>query len=150
VFISYCTGKITSCQLGAATITGSGTPSATATSGFTLTGLNANTNRPGLVIYSNLGRRVPAIPFPPSNPDALLCIGSVRRAISLQSSVGTPGTCDSMFSIDFNSFARGLLGGNPATFLDTPGQQVVAQWWGRDTQAHGVYLTNGLEFWLLP
>jgi Tol biopolymer transport system component len=149
-FIGYCTGKITSCQLAAATITGSGTPSATASSGFTIEGLNANTNRPGLVIYSNLGRRVPAIPFPPSNPNALLCIESVRRAIPLQSSVGTPGTCDSVFTMDFNAFARGLLGGNPGAFLDTPGQQVVAQWWGRDTQAWGVYLTNGLEFWMLP
>ena len=48
------------------------------------------------------------------------------------------------------AFAAGLGGGNPAGFLGTPGQTVNIQFWGRDTAAHGSYLSEGLEYTVCP
>ena len=58
--------------------------------------------------------------------------------------------CDATLSLDWNGFAAGIGGGNPAAFLHTVGQQVNLQWWARDTLANGSYLSDGLEYLVCP
>jgi hypothetical protein len=53
-------------------------------------------------------------------------------------------------SVDWNAWARGDLGGNPAAFLNVPGTEVTCQWWGRDTAANGIYLTEALVDTVCP
>ena len=52
--------------------------------------------------------------------------------------------------MDMNAFAAGVLGGNPQAFLSVPGTQVNLHWWGRDTVAHGEYLSDAFEYVVCP
>jgi hypothetical protein len=145
--VSYCTAKLNSCG-GLPAIAGSGTPSASAASGFVVQGTQAREAKSGLLIYTDAGRRVPALPFASGG---YLCIAApVRRTLAAASSGGTPGACDASFALDMNAFAAGALGGNPQAFLAVPGTRVNLQWWGRDTQAHGEYLSDALEYGICP
>ena len=120
-----------------------GAPSASATSGFTVTGSNAKANRQGLLLYTDNGRA--AIPF----QGGFLCVTAPSRTPPAMSG-GSGSMCNGTFSIDMNAFAAGLAGGNPQAFLQIPGTVVDAQWWGRDTVAQGSYLSDGLEWIVCP
>jgi hypothetical protein len=143
---SYCTGKANSCG-GTPMISSFGHSQAGAPSGFSLVGAGARVGKAGLVMYTNKGPRVPAAPFHGS----VLCIESpVRRGEGVFSQGGTPGACDATFVFDMNAFAAGLAGGNPQAFLSVAGTQVDCQWWGRDTVANGSYLSDALQYVVLP
>jgi hypothetical protein len=144
-FATYCTAKTNSCG-GAPAIGSTGIPSAAAQSGFVVTGSGARMAKTGLVIYSPNGRN--NAPF----QGGTLCIAAqgLRRSPVATSTGGSPGMCDATLSMDWNAFASGVGGGNPAAFLKNVGQQVNLQWWARDTMANGSYLSNGLEYTLCP
>ena len=72
--------------------------------------------------------------------------GNPISAVNLQPSFDG----DAIYELDVNAFAAGMAGGNPAPFLSVPGTTVHCQWWGRDTLAHGPYLTAALEFTVCP
>ena len=146
---TYCTAKVNSCggtpKL-SHTIEGYGT--ASATSGFPLIGSGANEGRIGLLLYSNAGRKQPAVPFPGGG---FLCVNApIGRSIALTATGGTPGQCDSSFTIDMNAYAHGLLGGNPKPYLLVPGAIIGAQFWGRDTPQNGIYVTEAWEYKIIP
>ena len=143
---TFCTAKTNSCGT-TPKITHTGEASVSSTSGFTIRGLSANEGKLGLLLYSDAGRREPAIPF----QGGFLCINApIARSIAVIASGGTPGLCDSTFSIDMDAFSSGNLGGNPKPFLLDPSTIVVCQFWGRDTVHNGSYLTEAWEYKICP
>jgi hypothetical protein len=121
----------------------------------------ARSCKSGLLVY-NTTQAIPGLPF----QGGTLCVtgAGVKRA-GPTSSQGTPGgsSCDGQFAIDMNLFARaswvvpdcagqpsGLPPNNPAPFLLTPGQQVFAQYWGRDSVATGSFVSAGVTWTVYP
>jgi hypothetical protein len=139
---SYCTAKA-GLLCGAPAIDFTGTPSASATSGFEIRASPARSNRSGILIYTAQGRwNAPFL-------GGTLCLAlPIRRSVAVNSG-GAAATCEGVFRIDWNAFANGLLGGTPQSFLLSPGQQVNVQVWGRDSIATGSFLSNALEYTVL-
>lgn len=146
--VSYCTAKQNS--LGCWPAMGAtGTSSASATSGFSLTAGPLLDNAIGLLLYSLDGQA--ATPF----GGGYLCLASpLHRTPAVSTGGGPPPTdCSGSLSLDLNAFAAGLAGGDPAAELSQPGQTVTAQVWSRDTgfaPPNNVSLTNGIEYVVGP
>jgi len=142
---TYCTAKLNSCGMPPA-IAFSGAPSASQSSGFILSTSGAREGKSGLVLYGQNGPA--AIPF----QNGTLCVAPVglKRGLPVVAGGGTPGpACDAQLSLDWNSFAAGLLGGNPQPWLRVPGATLHAQWWGRDTPNESL-LSDALSFEVCP
>jgi hypothetical protein len=144
----YCTAKLNSLAC-TPSIGWSGTPSATAGSGFTLSTINVINNKPGLYFYGNSGRA--AIAF----QGGFLCVSApVRRSVASGSGGNPPpNDCSGVYSLDLNAFAVGALGGTPQPYLLVPGTVIQAQAWGRDNgipAPNNSTLSNGLEFSVGP
>ena len=144
--VAYCTSGTTSggCT---ATISGAGTASVTATSGFTIAVNGAESQKQGIVFYgvNNSG-------FTPTawgGGASYLCVKAPTQRLGVQNTGGTAGVCDGLLSIDWNAFRAA----NP-TALGSPfsaGQQIYAQGWFRDPPApKTTSLSNALMFALCP
>ncbi|HUR27209.1 MAG TPA: hypothetical protein VM509_03425, partial [Planctomycetota bacterium] len=143
--LSYCTAKTNSLGCVPAT-SASGSPSASATSGFVIRATNLRNNKPGFLLYTKGGRG--AIPF----QGGYLCIGAPIKISTPLHSGGSAypmNDCSGVWSLDMNAFAAGALGGIPAPYLRIVGTVIDAQFWGRDNILPWVSnsaLTDGLEF----
>lgn len=139
---AYCVSGTTSagCQPQASAV---GTPSAGAASGFTLSCRDVPNNQIGVLLYSFDGAaNTPIL-------GGTLCIGAVAGRSPGLFSGGNPGSgdCSGQFTLDMNAYADGALGGSPNPGLSVVGQQVNAQFWGRDpASALGFYFSEGLEY----
>jgi hypothetical protein len=157
----FCTAK-SGLACGVPAISASGTSSATATSGFTISAGPARSNKSGILLY-NSQPNVPGVPF----NGGTLCVESMglRRGGSTNSMGACPGPadCTGVFSLDMNTFAQGTwvvpdCAGAPvgipantaAAYLKTPGTDVNCQWWGRDTVATGSLVSDGLKYTVGP
>ncbi|HUR27769.1 MAG TPA: FG-GAP-like repeat-containing protein [Planctomycetota bacterium] len=147
--VTYCTAKVNA--LGCTPAIGSsGAASASAGSGFVITGANVRNNKPGLVIYTSGGRA--AVPF----QGGWRCINNPIRRTTPLNSGGNPtpaNDCSGVYAIDMNSFAVGAVGGLPAAYLLVAGTVVDAQCWGRDPgfpAPDNSTLTDALEFLVCP
>jgi hypothetical protein len=142
----YCTAKTNSCgALPAISFTGA--PSVAATSGFVIEASGARASRPGLLLYGPNG------PANVAFDGGTLCVtpAGIRRGPAVLSIGGTPGPlCDAVFRLDLNAFASGNAGGNPAAFLQTLGQRVNVQWWGRDNTIVGSFLSDAIQLNVCP
>lgn len=135
----YCTAKLTSggCLPAIGT---SGTASASAASGFTLTATQVEPVNLGLFFYSSSGPA--AVPF----LGGFLCLGgSITRLPP--SGAGGSGPCSGQYSADFNAY---LAASQPG--LRAPGQSFWAQCWFRDPPAAigQSGLSNAVQFVLAP
>ena len=141
---TYCSPKINS--LGCVPIiSGSGTPSASASSGFLIECNDVINNKSGLLFYGVNGQA--GGPF----QGGTLCVAApIKRTPGLFSGGNPPpNDCSGTFALDMNSFAQGLAGGNPLPALQVAGTVVNCQWWGRDpgyAAPDNTMLSNGLEF----
>jgi hypothetical protein len=137
----YCTAKTNS--LGCLPAIGaSGGSSATAGSGFLVTGVEIRNNRSGLLFYGVNGSA--SLPF----QGGTKCVNPPIKRTPVQNSLGSPAPandCSGIYALDMNAFALGGLGGNPLPALSMPGTVVNCQWWGRD-EGSNVTLTDGLEY----
>jgi hypothetical protein len=141
----YCTAKTNS--LGCVPAIGStGSPSATATSGFLITGSNVRNNKNGLLFYGVNGRA--ALPF----QNGTLCVKTPIRRTGSVNSGGDPvpaNNCTGVYVLDMNTFAHSVGPPVPLAALKVAGTVVNTQWWGRDQgfpAPNNTTLTDGLEY----
>ncbi len=120
----------------------SGTPSASAGSGFTLSCANVMNKKPGLMFYGTNGSQ--AVPF----TGGYLCVRSPTIRMPAQNSGGSPtgSDCTGQFSLDFNvRIASGL---DPNLVV---GRDVCAQFWSRDPGAPSLTnLSDAVSFTIQP
>jgi hypothetical protein len=146
---TYCTAKLNS--LGCLPVIGwSGAPSATAGSGFVVSGSNVRNNKSGLLFYGISGRST--TPF----QGGTLCVKTPIRRTPAVNSGGSPSPandCSGVLAIDMNAFAVGALGGMPLAALTVAGTVVNCQFWGRDPgfpAPINTTLTDALEYTVCP
>ena len=141
---TYCTaGNTTSgCT---ANMGATGTPSVSASSGFTLEVSDVEGQRLGIFFYGLSGRN--NVPWGSSS--SFLCVNSPTQRMPVQSTGGTLGTCNGAANRDWLGFIAG-----PGTALGEPfssGTVVNAQFWFRDPQSPTTsMLSDGLEFTTVP
>jgi len=142
---SYCTAG-TSVQGCTPTLQGLGSPSASASGGFTISASAAPGQRLGLFVYSAQPDEYP----PALGSSSLVCLGApLQRAGPPLSSGGTSGACDGAFSLDWNAWRAANPGALGSPFL--AGQVFYAQAWYRDPGAVlNANLSDGLRFTLCP
>jgi hypothetical protein len=143
--VNYCTAGFTAhgCQ---ALISGSGTPSASATSGFTINVANVEGQRQGLIFYGLSGRSATSWAV---GSTSFMCVKTPTQRTPVQFSNGTNNACDGSFTIDFSAYLAANPGalGNPMS----AGQVIDSQCWFRDPASpKTTSLSGGLEFTLCP
>jgi hypothetical protein len=135
----YCTAKTTSSGCVPA-LSVSGTPSASAASGFTVDAQQVEAQNVGLFFFGQSG--------PASTPfqGGTMCVkGPVSRLAPQQA--GGSGPCSGVYSVDFNSW---LAASKPA--LRAPGEVFFVQCWFRDPAdpVSGTGLSDAVRFELFP
>jgi hypothetical protein len=141
---NYCTAG-TSSHGCVPTMSASGTPSAAATSGYTLTTTNLEGQKFGLMFYGITGTAA----FPWGTGSSFLCVKSPTQRIPSANSGGTTKACNGSLSVDFLAYAAA----NPLS-LGMPlaaGEVIDVQTWYRDPPASKTTnLSNGLQFTVAP
>jgi hypothetical protein len=143
---SYCTPGTTSSGC-VATLSGTGTPKASAPSGFVIALANAEPLKQGILFYGvdNSG----FAPTPWGTGSSFLCVKSPAQRMGVQNTGGSAGTCSGTLSIDWNTFVSSNPGALGAPF--SPGQVVFAQAWFRDPPSpKTTSLSDGLRFVVCP
>jgi hypothetical protein len=138
---TYCTSGTTSngCR---ASISGVGTPSATAGSGYSIrvSGMEGVNN--GILFYGISGPN--AAPWG-AGSTSYLCVKAPIQRTGLQLGSGTPGLCDGGMALDWNQWIATHPGKLGVPF--PAGCRVWAQGWFRDPPApRTTSLSNGIEF----
>ncbi len=146
---TYCTPKVNS--LGCSPrIECFGSPSASATSGFTISARYVHNLKTGLLLHGVNGRASTVF------QGGTLCENAPLKRTPPVTSGGSAlpaSDCSGVYSIDMNAFAHGLLGGTPLLALKTLGTTVDCQWWGRDQGfpvPNNSTLSDGLEYSVCP
>jgi hypothetical protein len=134
----YCTSKVNS-QGCTPSIGATGTPSASAGSGFVLTTTNELDNQLGLYFYSRSAAN--SAPF----QGGTLCGTRPLMRTPVQDSGGTP-PCGGAYTMDFNAYIAG--GADPAL---VPGQPVWVQTWSHDPASPSTTnLSDAITFTICP
>jgi hypothetical protein len=123
--VSYCTAGVSAsgCQ---ALIAYSGTPSATAPSGFLLLASGIEGQRDGIFFFGANGRQA----NPWGNSTSYQCVvPPVKRGFVLPGN-GSSGSCNAAFAFDLNAYWAAKPNKNPG-----PGVLLQAQLWYRDPQS---------------
>jgi Tol biopolymer transport system component len=145
--LAYCTSGTTShgCT---ASMSASGTPSASAASGFVIDVANLEGQRSAMIFYG-LANEWDYVPVAWGASSSYLCVKSPTQRTPVQHSGGTLNACDGAIALDWSAFMAlnpGALG-NPLL----AGRQVFAQTWLRDPiGVKPTALSNALAFTLQP
>lgn len=141
---SYCVAGTTSNGC-VPSISGAGTPSASAGSGFEIAVSAVDGQANGAILYGLAGSS--ATPW--SGGSSLVCLRPPLQRTTVQSSGGSSGACDGVFTLDWNQFVA-----TQASALGSPfagGETVWAQAWFHDPQAPGgSNLSDALWFQVCP
>jgi hypothetical protein len=141
---AYCTAGTTTNGC-VSTMSASGTPSASAASGFVLAASSLEGQRQGLVFYGVTGANVQ----PWGGGSSFLCVKPPTQRTPVQFSGGTIGACDGTLALDWNAFRATYPGALGAPF--SAGDVVYAQAWFRDPAApKTTNLSDALQFALFP
>jgi hypothetical protein len=141
--VTYCTAGASAngCQ---ATLSASGTPSASAASGFDLLAANVEGDKDGLFFYGANGRQASSW----GNGTSFQCVTPPVRRAGLLTGSGSAGLCDGTFAQDLNARWAAVPAHNPGA-----GSVVQAQLWYRDpfnTSNQTTSLSEAIEFCLEP
>jgi hypothetical protein len=143
VIETYCTsGTSTSGCL--ASLGATGTPSATASSGFNLTASNVEGAKDGLFFFGANGRQANSW----GNGTSYQCVIPPVKRGGLLTGSGTSGACDGSFTQDLNALWNSNVNKNPGS-----GAVVQAQLWHRDpfnTSNQTTSLSDAVEFTVAP
>lgn len=135
---SYCTAKVNS-QGCTPAMNFSGTPSASAGSGFVVGASQIVPSMNGLLFYGLTPAATTAF------QGGLMCMQSPITRTAIQNA-GSSAPCSGSFSMDFNALIA--LGGDPAL---APGAVVRAQYWSRDpASSFSSSVTDALVFAIAP
>lgn len=144
-WLTYCTAGTTAngCS---GSISAAGVPSASASSGFTLTIAYIEGQKQGIVFYGISGRNQ-------SNwgacSSSYLCLLVPTQRMGVQNSGGTFSWCDGSLNVDWCTFIASAPGALGAPF--SAGQAVQAQAWFRDPGSpKTTSLSDALEFVVAP
>jgi hypothetical protein len=143
---AYCTAGVTTSGC-TAMMTASGTPSASATSGFTLSMFNAEPQKQGILFYgiNNSG----FTPLPWGASSSFICVKSPTQRMTVQNTGGSLGQCNGTMSTDWNAFRASTPGALGTPFAS--GQNVYAQGWFRDPPSpKTTNLSNAVRFTVCP
>jgi hypothetical protein len=141
--VTYCTPgtSASGCQ---AQLSASGTPSATAPSGFTVTASTVEGVKDGLFYFGTNGSQA----NPWGNGTSFQCVVPPTIRTPVIGGTGTLGSCDGSASIDMNATWAAFPIKNPG-----PGAVVDLQFWYRDplsTSNQTTSLSNAVEFLVEP
>lgn len=142
--LAYCTAGTTTngCN---ASISATGTASASAPSGFDIQVANVEGQKQGILFYGVSGPLAAAW----GASTSYLCIKAPTQRTAAQSSGGTAGQCNGQLTLDWNTYISATAGalGNPFSAGDT----VWAQSWFRDPPSpKTTSLSNALRFSVGP
>ena len=142
---TYCTAGTTTngCNASIAAI---GTPSASAVSGFVVTGSGIEGQKQTLLFYGVNG---PAAQAWSPNSSSFKCVRNPVQRCTPQNSGGTANACDGAYSLDLANYlaTRPTAIGNPLF----AGEVFNAQLWFRDPPAPSTSsLSNAVQFTVAP
>jgi hypothetical protein len=142
---SYCTAGITSSGC-VPSISGIGTPSASASSGFTIRIDGVEGQKQGHIFYGVNGAL--ANPWSPLS-SSYLCVKAPTQRTPTQNTLGSSGACDGAMQIDWLDYVATHPGALGAPF--SAGTRVWAQLYFRDPPApKTTNLSDGLTFLVCP
>jgi hypothetical protein len=145
---NYCTPGTTTNNC-VATMSATGSPSAAATSGFTLTCNNAEGAKQGIIFYGNMGQAAAPWTNGLGQGNSFLCVKAPTQRTGAQTMSGTINQCNGAMSVDFLAFCAANVGavGNPLS----AGQTFDAQGWFRDPPSpKTTNLSDGIEWTMVP
>ena len=144
--VVYCTAGTTTNGC-VPSISGSGTPSASAASGYTIDVAALEGQKQGLVFYGINNTGFAPLAWGPSS--SFLCVKPPTQRTLAQSTGGTPGQCDGALALDWNAFRATNPGALGQPFA--AGQKFYAQAWFRDPPSpNTTMLSDALEFTVAP
>jgi hypothetical protein len=142
--LNYCTSGTTTNGC-VPVISGIGTPSASASSGFTLQCNSVEGVKQGIVFYGISGQ----VGFPWGTSTSWFCVKTPTQRLPTQNSGGTLGQCNGQLSIDLLAYIAANPGSLGAPF--SAGNQVFAQGWFRDPPSpKSTMMTDALQVTLGP
>jgi hypothetical protein len=142
---TYCTAG-TSQHGCVASISGTGVPSASASSGFTIMVSNLEGQRTGIIFYGIDSAH--SAPWG-TGGTSFLCVKAPTQRTGTHNSGGTSGACNGSFAFDFNAYRAAHPSALGSPF--TAGEHVEAQGWYRDPGSpKNTSLSDALEFSLAP